>query len=184
MDLSWTFTEVQSREASKKINTGQHAKTSLTDAKKLLPAPSVEIRLHHASRWLTFSPFDDSAIDQPGLSFPRRPSAGKGFAAAPSSCGPTRARARVQARLVPGLRCEGLREAPASVPGLGRDPGRHEAGGLGAAPRRGQGEAAARRRGTRTTAAPGPPGCGDERGGGGGWRINRGDCWQDGGCGG
>ena len=34
------------------------------------------------------------------------------------------------------------------------------------------------------TAAPGPPGCGDERGGGGRWRINRGDRWQDGGCGG
>lgn len=64
---------------------------------------------------------------------------------------------------VPGLWCEGLREAPASVPGLGLDPGRHEAGGLGAAPRRRQGKAAAGR-GTRT-AATGPPGCGDERGG-------------------
>lgn len=64
---------------------------------------------------------------------------------------------------VAGLWCEGLREAPASVPGLGRNPGRHEAGGLGAAPRRRQGKAAAWR-GTRTAAA-GPPGCGDERGG-------------------
>lgn len=39
-------------------------------------------------------------------------------------------------------------------------------------PRRGQGETAARRRRTRTPTAPGPPGCGDERGGGDGWRVN------------
>lgn len=58
------------------------------------------------------------------------------------------------------------------MPGLGRDPGRHEAGGLGAAPRCGQSEAAARRRGTGPTTAPGSPGCGDERGGGGGCRVN------------
>lgn len=73
---------------------------------------------------------------------------------------------------MPGLWCEGLGEAPASVPGPGRDPGHHEAGGLGAAPRRRQGKAAARR-GTRTAAA-GPPGCGDERGGSSRERLNRG----------
>lgn len=83
--------------------------------------------------------------------------------------------------LVPGLWCEGSHEAPASDPGLGRDPGRHEARGLGAAPRDGQGETATRRRGTRTTATPGPSGCGDERGGGGRWRINWGGWRQDGG---
>lgn len=80
---------------------------------------------------------------------------------------------------VPGLWCEGLREAPASVPGLGRNPGLHEAGGLGAAPRRRQGKAAARR-GTRTAAA-GPPGCGDERGGSS-WERLRGGRRRQGSC--
>lgn len=79
-------------------HTLKHSKR-LTNPYKLLPAPSSKIRLHLAPRLLISFPFVDSAFGLPVLAFPRRPSAGKGFAAAPSSCGPSRARARVQARL-------------------------------------------------------------------------------------
>lgn len=125
----------------------EHSKTSLTDSKKPSPAPSVEIRLHHASRWLTFSPLMTRPSTSPACcsqKAQRREGACSCSVivrpdASPRSCaGPARF-------LVSGARAY---EAPASVPGLGRDPGRHEAGGL------------ARRRGA-DKAKP-PPGGGEQ----------------------
>lgn len=73
----------------------------------------------------------------PAWRFPEGPAPGRGLQVLRHRAARRESALVCRPGSVPGLRCEGSREAPASVPGLGRDPGRHEAGGLGAAPWRG-----------------------------------------------
>lgn len=155
-------------EEGRRKATFKYRQASATNPNRLLPSAPSKIRPHPALGCRFLSPWLTRPSAQWAWRLPAGPALGKGLLLLRHRAARSDPALVCRPDLVPALCGGASREAPASVPGLGRDPVCHEAGGLRAAPRHGQGEAAAGRRGTGTAGTPGPPGCGDERGGDGG----------------